>query len=346
MFCIKEWYLITQNTQPNVIGGFENEAFIDDRSDAFIEATYTDIGTTICLCNSDLSKKQKVRCIIQGNSADTRLKSMERIGLFPIGIVKAGMYIFYEDRYWLITGYPGTNGIYDKATLSLCQYKLRWQNDKGRIIERWIAASSASKYDTGLTSNQVITVSSNNYTILTPDDIECLGLDGKRVFIDKNTSAPTRVFEVTRSDEILYDYGETHGGILSFILSRSEYNPNTDNQELGVCDYIPLKEKHRIKPKPTLPLSIITGKRVLKCGYERKYTVEFKDYDGNILDWKNLDFRWDIRANFDVKYMVSDNTIVLSVDDEMLIGKSLVLKVIDSDNDVYSQITIDIEPGF
>lgn len=56
------------------------------------------------------------------------LKSMERIGLFSIGTVKAGMYVFFENRYWLIDGLPGTQGIYEKATMCLCQYNLRWQN--------------------------------------------------------------------------------------------------------------------------------------------------------------------------------------------------------------------------
>lgn len=42
------------------------------------------------------------------------LKSMERIGLFSIGTVKAGMYVFFENRYWLIDGLPGTQGIYEK----------------------------------------------------------------------------------------------------------------------------------------------------------------------------------------------------------------------------------------
>ena len=46
----------------------------------------------------------------------------------------AGMYIFYENRYWLITGYPSYNGIYEKAVMQLCQYKLRWQNAKGEIM--------------------------------------------------------------------------------------------------------------------------------------------------------------------------------------------------------------------
>ena len=131
----KEWYLLSSSTKPNSIGGYENEGFQDYKDDAFSEALETDIATNITLYNHDLSESQVIRCIIQGNSADTMLKSMERIGLFSIGTVKAGMYVFFENRYWLIDGLPGTQGIYEKATMCLCQYNLRWQNKNGDIVE-------------------------------------------------------------------------------------------------------------------------------------------------------------------------------------------------------------------
>ena len=140
---MQEWYLLMPDTRPNITGGYENESFIDYKDDAFYEMLQTDIASNVILYNSDLSSSSIIRCVIQGNTADTQLKSMERVGLFSCGTVKAGMYIYFEDRYWLITGYPGTNGIYEKATMVLCQYKLRWQNSSGDIIERWCNGTSA-----------------------------------------------------------------------------------------------------------------------------------------------------------------------------------------------------------
>ena len=94
---MKEWYLLTSQTRPNSIGGYENEAFEDFKDDAFLEAIQTSIGETVILYNHDLSQKREIRCIIQANMADTLLKSLERIILAPIGTLKAGMYIFYEN---------------------------------------------------------------------------------------------------------------------------------------------------------------------------------------------------------------------------------------------------------
>ena len=112
---MKEWYLLSSSTRPNEIGGFENQAFVDYKDDAFQEALTTDIATTVTIYNYDLSQSKNIRCIIQGNTGDTYLKSMERTVLVTIGTLKAGMYIYFENCYWLVTGYPGNNGIYENT---------------------------------------------------------------------------------------------------------------------------------------------------------------------------------------------------------------------------------------
>ena len=129
---MKEWYLIGRPSMTS--GGYENEVFKDYRDDAISDFLDTELASTVTLYNYDLSESKEIRCIVQGNSADTQLKSMERVGLFIRGTVKAGMYIFFENRYWLIIGYPSHNGVYEKAVMQLCQYKLRWQNTIGEII--------------------------------------------------------------------------------------------------------------------------------------------------------------------------------------------------------------------
>lgn len=340
----KEWYLMNQTTRPNITGGFENDGFLAYKDDAFSESLETDIASTVILYNSDMSIAQQIRCIIQGNTSDTQLKSLERIGLFVCGTVKAGMYIYFEKRYWLITGYPGTNGIYEKATMILCQYKLRWQNSDGDIVERWVNGTSASKYDVGESGNNVITLSSNTFTLLLPDDIETLELDGKRVFIDKHTP-PQKVYKITRSDDILFDYGVEHGGVLSFIADKKELNLITDNQELGICDYHPPTDT----PVPPIPdettdLSVsISGGNTLRCGRVKSWTVKFTDSGRNEIT--DCHFNWRVISDFDVTQTVNGQKIQLKVDDEQTIDCSFLLQVIDIDNIAIAETEITIIQG-
>ena len=343
---MKEWYLIGNNTKPNMLGGFENQSFTDYKDDAFAESLETDIGKTVTLHNYDLSESTEIRCIIQGNSADTQLKSMERIGLFVRGTVKAGMYIFFENKYWLITGYPSYNGIYEKAVMQLCQYKLRWQNANGEIIERYCNATSSSKYDVGETGNSTIILTSDNLTLLLPNDDESLDLDGKRVFIDKRKVNPTKVYKITRTDSVLYDYGEEHGGVLSFIADKTELNTNTDNQELRICDYIDptIPSTPEENPDETTVLTdnvkaTISGNKNLKVGYARTYTATFTDSDDNTLD--DMDFSWNIVSDFEVGQVANGNEIELCVEDEDYVDSLILLQIIVDDM-VISEIEITV----
>ena len=120
-----EWYLM--NSPPNRYSGFDDDDFINFAEEGFNELLYSYISAEVTLYNYNLSVSKTVRCIVQGNIADTTLKSLNRIFIFNIGTVKAGMYVFFDNSYWLITGYPVNNKIYEKATAVLFQYLFIWQ---------------------------------------------------------------------------------------------------------------------------------------------------------------------------------------------------------------------------
>ena len=340
---MKEWYLIGNKTKPNMLGGYENQSFLDYKEDAFAESLETDIASTVLLFNHDLSQSKELRGVIQGNVADSSLKSMERCILVPIGTLHSGNYIFFEDEYWLIDGRPGNNGEYEKAVLKECQYKIKWQKDDGTIIERWANFTSASKYDIGESGNSTIILSSNNFTILIPHDADGLTIDGKRIFVD-TSEIPKKVFKITRNDDVLFLHGN-HGGTLSLIADKTEFNPDKDNQELRICDYIdPSSPLPPTPPEPdeTTDLRcVITGNINLKNGYSRTYTVTFTDEDGNDVDWQNVDYKWKLVSDFDVKQTATDNKITVSINDENLIGGSFLVQIVIGET-VLSEVKINV----
>lgn len=334
---MQEWYLLNQNTRPNATGGFENDMFLENKDDAFAEALETNIAVSVILYNSDLSYGKNIRCIVQGNTADTQLKSLERTALFSIGTVKAGMYVFFENRYWLVSGYPGNNGIYEKVSIVLCQYLLRWQNSDGNIIERWCNAVSASKYDVGEKGNYTITLSSNTYTILIPGDSDCLNLDRKRVFIDKKKIKPEKVFKMTRTDDILYDYGdEYHGSVLSFIADKTELNLKTDNQELGICDYIDFDRQEHEDDKNTIYAKII-GSDSIKIKRKKIYYAKFYSDKNCTLETEYSNFTWDVSDDIQIEKSIYENSIEILISDEGYVGKNLFLKIISNSQTIYEK---------
>ena len=259
--------------------------------------------------------------------------------------IKIGEYLHdtKDDTYWLIYNSFNVNNVHYEGKMIQCNYLLKWQLTSGEIIERYSNIVSASKYDVGETGNSTLVLSSNNYTILIGYCDEGFELEGKRVFIDMKPIKPTKVFKITRSDDVLYNSGNM-GSLLSFIADKVEFNPNADNQELRICDYnstIPLPPTPSEPDETTDLRCAISGNANLKNGYRRTYTVTFTDKDGNPVDWQAVNYQWKVISDFDVKQIVADNKITVSVNDENLIGGSFFVQIIVSGT-VLSEIKVNI----
>lgn len=227
-----------------------------------------------------------------------------------------------DDTYWLIYNSFNVNDVHYEGKMIQCNYLLKWQLANCEIIERYANIVSASKYDVGETGNSTLVLSSNNYTILIGYCEEGFELEGKRVFIDMKPVDPIKVFKITRSDDVLYNSGNM-GSLLSFIADKTEFNPNMDNQELRICDYI--DPSSPLPPQPSTPNETtdlrctISGNTNLRNGYNRTYTMTFTDKDGNAVDWNIVNYRWNIVSDFEVTQNTHENKIDLFVDDEDLV---------------------------
>lgn len=322
---MQEWYLIGDKTSPNMIGGYENDGFLDCKDDAFAETLETDIAKTVLLYNHDLSESKEIRAIIQGNTANTCLTSMERAILVTIGTLHSGDYIFFEDEYWIVDGRPGNNEIYEKAILKECQYKLRWQKNDGSIVERFANFASSSKYDVGENGNNTIIFSSNNYLIIMPNDKDSMTIEGKRVFIDLS-DVPTKVFKITRNDDVLYNH-HTHGGTLNFIADKTELNKEKDNQELRLCDYIDISNTSTpTPPPPSTPdeTADLWNMKINCQNLEIKPTGYPKTLTATLYNTKtgetipDIVYEWNVQSSISefISYTVVDNVLKISLSKE------------------------------
>ena len=317
---MKEWYLNCPS--PNITSGYENDTLSEYAQDNFTDVLETTFSDTALLFNYSLSESKEIKCVIQGNIANTQLKSMERTILVPIGTLHSGDYIFFEDEYWIVDGRPGNNKSYEKATLKECQYKLRWQKDDGTIIERWANLTSSSKYDVGENGNNTIVLASNNYSITIPNDKDSMTLDGKRVFIDLS-DVPEKVFKITRNDDVLFAHG-SHGGTLNLIADKVELNKETDNQELRLCDYIDFPTtppSEPSNPDETADLWIMKiecpNLEIKSTGYPKTLTATLcNSKTGEVIP--DTVYEWNVQSDISkyISYSADGNILKLSLSKE------------------------------
>ena len=123
-----EWYLL--KSPYDQLSGYESEALNDFGAEGFLEALDSDVALDVELYNYDLSECTKLRAIFNNRLTDTKLKTLVRHLLVPVGTCHAGMYAKVKGRFWIITGIVDDNGIYEKAILQICNYHRK----DGRIL--------------------------------------------------------------------------------------------------------------------------------------------------------------------------------------------------------------------
>ena len=348
----QSWYLMQP---PHVqLSGFESEALNDFGKEGFLEALESDIALDVELYNYDLSECTPMRAIFNNRLTDTKLKTLVRHLLVPIGSCHAGMYAKVKGRFWLIVGIVDDNGIYEKAILSICNYKLTWLNGNGRAVQRWANVISASQYNNGEHENLDYTIRSDQLLISLPDDDESLMIaHGSRFVIDKrckiyersfdenveiDTSKPVITYEVTRVDSVLYDYQDS--GLHQIMLTQDEQHKNdgyyvVDGTGYWLCDIPVSDDASQIR----LACKILCDEPIVYNGIEpAAFVAEFYNEAGKVVS--NVEPEWSIVGEgaelLDIEYI--DNAVLISSNNKELIHRAFVLTLAA---DGYEKTSID-----
>lgn len=336
------WYLIKSGA---MTGGFETEDFDSYAEDGFTELLNSGIADTVELYNYDLSECSTIKALIENKMQDTKLQSTMRQIVTKIGTIKAGMYVKYRDKFWLIIGNVDNDGTSEKGVITLCNYLLTWVNSEGEIIQRWANCVSASQYNNGETGMKYYFVRSDQLLVSIPDDDECLLLNaGQRFIIDKrckiyernmssdvniSTDNPLIVYELTRADTVLYDYQDS--GHSEFIAYQDEqrtgdgfYRINGRGYWLGEED----AKKVFGEKEETTALTISAEEEVVYCGIEPAVFTLSLSGDSRCCGGCNSQYiegevQWTIVSDFTEKLYteLSNNYAMVGTDDESLIGK-------------------------
>lgn len=266
-----------------------------------------------------------------------------------------GDYIEWNDQIWLVTIVDVDDKTYHSGYMYLCTFPLRWQNQNGDIIERWVYVDDVSS-GTGVTGNDTLTVGDNEYDIWLPIDIETKQLTrDMRFVIDFDDAQRPDVYKLT--NRVVNQYNNQYfnrGGILILTLSFDVFNEDTDkfveidNSHSGwICNYKSISiSSDDFLGNDLSYYAVINGNRELKCGFNRTYTVQFFEDSGNEIDWNTVSFMWNIVSDFEVKSQINGNQIVVSVDDDTLIGSNFTLQCKHVNNSIIGEIQVNIVEGF
>lgn len=277
------------------------------------------------------------------NSTDA--PSEKTFNTLPGELVNIGDIFLWNEMHWLVTKIDFDDEVTRKGRIVQCNRQIRWQNPKtGEIVERWCLATKP--YTSNIDAGAVVSTSNREYKIQIPYDDETRMVDiDKRFLLEKVGKAP-KAYTVTSVDTLTNRYEDIDGGFLIWNLTQGEYNPERDNAELMIADYmVPGEVPSSPPPVGLLPCSI-SGKGTIRCGMKRTYTATFYLADGTTED-SSVTAVWTVTppAGYEsaVTWQANGNFMELTIaSDESIAGQAVALSVTDQ-NGVYAPSEFRVE---
>ena len=248
------------------------------------------------------------------------------------------------DEHWLCTESFDIDGIHFQGKFTQCNWMLRWQNDKGEILEYPCQDINATQYNSGERANQQFVIGSAQHMLTLPSDENTIMLSTpRRFYLDKNMVHPTS-YIVTQNDTSSYNYGKK--GLCKVMVAQCVDDSKNDRPDLGICDYIDFTNIVTDVPveneKETAKI-VYSTTRIKSGGSSQVFKAEFQDFNGN--EVTGIIPVWNITCDFKehLEIKESGNEIEIGIDNDDYVDEEfkLTLSDMDASCETYLIITID-----
>lgn len=266
--------------------------------------------------------------------------------------IECGDYLNYDGMVWLCLNSYSFHGLYCRATFMSCDWQIYWTDENGVLKSQYVIDQNSTQYNSGESGNSTMTLGAAQHMLRMQCNEDTILLDSPQRFaIDKNMKKPT-CYKVTQNDNTSYNYGK---GLCCVTVMETQFNVDKDKlittpdgKEVWVCDYISPTSPPEDDDETTILSSTITGmiqgNKNLKVGFERTYTANLVDEDGNTVEWSD-EFKWNIVGDIEVGLTENNGTVTLLVDDEDLVDEMFKLTLCQGDK-ILDEIVITIVSPF
>lgn len=165
-----------------------------------------------------------------------------------------GSIVYWSKSHWLITERDAEDEITVRGRIQICQKQITWQDDNTHEI-RSLWATVEKPYYSNLEENKTLSYSTREFRIQMPFDEYSANLNiGKRLMLEIVNGVP-KTYRITSIDQMTsrIDYNGEQVGFLSFNVEQDLYNPDTDNTEKMICDYVPIDDTEENPPEIVYP---------------------------------------------------------------------------------------------
>lgn len=241
----------------------------------------------------------------------------------------------------MITERDAEDEITVRGRIQICQKQITWQDDNTSEI-RSLWATVEKPYYSNLEENKQVSYSTREFRIQMPFDEYSANLNiGKRLMLEIVNGVP-KTYRITSIDQMTsrIDYNGEQVGFLSFNVEQDLYNPETDNAEKMICDYVPIDNAEEPPEIVYPPVEDEASKYVLSIDFTGASTIQTGGFgklftakiDGEVCESAVWTLTGDhvpdkIYLKNAVDTVSNPRCKVVCIDDPKLIGTVIELKV-------------------
>lgn len=300
----------------------EDEIIREERRIQFAEEFDDSIG----ICRNALRNNKRQDFIFKSTAKKNEFLAYAR----PGEDIDIGDILVWNGLHWLVKYKDFNNQLYTSATIVCCNRQISWQNRAGEIISRWCFAEKP--YTSNIEEGNTLTLLTGKYNIELPYDEETIDVPiGKRFMLDIIGGQPI-CYKLVFADVNTNKYQDLNGGFIVWNLDSDEFQPNNDNVEQMLCNYVIPPEQPIVDTEPGKIRPIINGRSDIRLGRSRTYEVAFTTPDGSPIEDDSIVPSWQIKADLDIMpYIhITPNGLSCSVScdmNEALINRSFSIRI-------------------
>ncbi len=296
--------------------------------------------------------------IIKDTDGNTFKKKIKARPSTPFNL---GDYIEWNGQMWLITLLDPNEKTYHSGYMYLCTVPLRWQNSEGKVIERYAYSEDFTKYSSGTTGNNTITIGDNQYGLTLPIDRETRKLKRDMRFpIDFEDAEQPDIYKLTNRKVNLNNneyFGR--GGTMIVTMSFAEFDDSKDkriihnDKEVWICNYIdtnatPTSPQNPNKTTDLRAVITFKGDQELKIGGSTKtLTGYFVDTNDNTTADIGI---WEVITIDELlpylEYTIDGNTLKINVLETDLYDSKVRIKFSSTDGTISTYLDFNVVDMF
>lgn len=317
------------NTRINANGITQRDRLINNQKDMLSRKLHGNPALRDVELGTVLSKINRQLVVIS-----TDKPNIKKIISLPDETFSVGQVVIFQNSNWIIDRADVDDEIYVDGQMTLAPNIIKFQDSNGTILSYpYFVETSLPSID----ENKTISTSDTTKLIKLPFDQYT-----QNFYIDKRFMGDVfnGVPQVWKVKDLNCDKCR---GLLIVSLIKDIEIKNSDNVELGICDYF---EPSPIPPTPITDYAEITysGSALIKAGGSTKsFTATFKDVDGNVLPDVIGTWTLEIPAEFEdyiTNEIVGNLIKIRAVDVNGIIGITIGLKVAYEDIEKEIQLKV------